>query len=81
MPFRADGDAVGYEAAEDLAPSVEAEPDVDAASLFFFRVPLDYLAVCASHSIYGSRQTCDVNRAKPGVTAASKTPRLSPVSP
>lgn len=35
-----DGDAVGDYSAENLADAVEAEPDVDAAALFFFCVPL-----------------------------------------
>ena len=36
----AHGDAVRDNTAEDLADTVEAEPDVDSAALFFFRVPL-----------------------------------------
>ena len=35
-----DGDAVGDYSAEDLADAVEAEPDVDAAALFCFCIPL-----------------------------------------
>jgi len=38
--FSANSDPVGYYTAENLAYAVEAEPDVDTASLFVFRVPL-----------------------------------------
>jgi hypothetical protein len=38
--FGTDGDAVGDNSAEDLAYAVEAEPDVNAAALFLFCVPL-----------------------------------------
>jgi hypothetical protein len=38
--LRTDGDAVCNYAAKDLADAVEAEPDVDARTLFFLGVPL-----------------------------------------
>jgi hypothetical protein len=41
--FGSDGDAVGDYSAENLADAVEGEPDVDAASLFLFCVPLRVL--------------------------------------
>ncbi len=41
METGAFGDAVGDEAAEDLGPAVEREPDTDAGALFFFGVPLN----------------------------------------
>jgi hypothetical protein len=36
----ADRDPVGDYAAEDLADTVEAEPDIDTGTLLFLRVPL-----------------------------------------
>jgi hypothetical protein len=38
-----DGDAVGDDSAEDLADTVEGEPDVDTAPLFLLCVPLRVL--------------------------------------
>lgn len=40
VPRRADRDAVGHEAAEDLPEAVEAEPDACAGALFFDGIPL-----------------------------------------
>lgn len=40
MALCTDGDTIGDEAAQDLAPAVKAKPDIDATSLFLFGVPL-----------------------------------------
>ena len=41
MEAGASGNAVGDEAAENLGPAIEGEPDSDTGALFFFGVPLD----------------------------------------
>lgn len=35
-----DGDTIRNETTDDLSDTVETEPDVDSAALFFLRVPL-----------------------------------------
>ena len=74
METGAFGDAVGDKAAKDLGPAVEGEPDSDAGALFFFGVPLGVLVERLGRGMCDG-PTCEVNSAKPGVTAASKTPR------
>lgn len=88
----ADGDPVRDYSAEDLAHAVEAEPDVDAAALFLFCVPL-FRTVSSTHYIWlivfacrlggGTgvvSSTWEVKSAKPGVTAASNTPSIKRIA-
>lgn len=77
------GNAVCDQPAEDLSPAVEGEPDVDAGCLFVFGVPLQQLSALYSTRIYLLSSwlgTWEVMRAKPGVTAASKTPRRNRIA-
>lgn len=70
----ADGDSVRDATPDDLADAVEAEPDINATALFFLRIPLHHHQ--QPHSdLRRLVHTCEVNSAKPGVTAASNTPR------